>query len=577
MDTNSKPKLPTGITYRDPATGRFIKREEGETRVRTGGSVKVGTGGAVSNEDVMKFVQSLAQQKFQEGMAASYNQPVPESDMKREEFAKLFDTISNKVISKLSSVNSSLLELKKSNTDQGNRLINLSTSIFSAISSQKDTIDELYKIIDTRLAELVNKESKTVDKDSGTDKQSYKTAGLIRGIGGLNKQMVELNKTVTSKVVPLLSSISEKISGLKVENAVMAATPAPTAAKPVEETEKIAPASTKETRKRDEKTSYTMSKLEMLGDGLTKLLGGGALIGLGASLNDLSKNISNLPQTIANWTNEKTEDASSGAKEIAGKILSGVGLGDEKFYKEHPEVFDQYGKLLSKTGSDIGSMASTASDAIFKSDISPLSAKGWEKDLNELDNVFGQVSSIFKLFVDDISHIKKYAEESGLFDLIKSMVGLNSGSEDITQKSSSQPGFLTKQPIKTEKTNSQIKPKEVIKRAKPKLRNQPVGEYSIVNSVSNQNIENSIIKQPISPITTSIQESTIAIAESKNNAKNVGTNQQSSPVVLNNTTSNNQNMGLLHSPSPRNTESTKQTLDRMMLYGNYTGTGFLMN
>jgi hypothetical protein len=574
MDTKSKPKLPTGTTYRDPATGRFIKREEGETRVRTGGSVQVGTGGAVSNDDVMKFIQSLAQQKFKEGMAASFNQPAPESDMKREEFAKLFDTITNKVISKLGSVNSTLLELKKSNNEQGTRLINLSTSMFSAISSQKDTIDELYKIIDTRLAELVGKDSKNDAKDSGSDKQSFRTAGLIRGIAGLNKQIVELNKTVSSKVVPLLSSINEKISVAKISQAVVTATPQPTAAKPVEETEKIAPASTKDKQKKDEKSSYTMSKLEMLGDGLTKLLGGGVLIGLGASLNDLSKNIANLPETIGNIIKEKAESTTKNVAKSGMETILSPMTGDN-FFKQNPEWFDEYTSRLGKTGSDIGSMTSTASDAIFKSDISPFSAQGYEKDLKELDAVFGQVSSIFKLFVDDISHIKKYAEESGLFDSIKSMVGITSDKKPDSKisKENKKPGFVT--PV--EKTNSQIKPKEVIKRAKPKLRNQPIGEFSIVNTASTQNIESNIVKPLISPITQSIQNASSTIEESKsmNNGNNV--QQQQSPVVINNSTNNNQSVGLLHSPSPRNTETSKQLLDRLMLYGNYTGTGFLMN
>jgi hypothetical protein len=579
MDNNSKPKLPSNKTYRDPATGRFLKREEGETRVRTGGSVQVGTGGAVSNDDVVKFIQSLAQQKFNEGMASSYNQPVPESDMKREEFAKLFDTITNKVISKLGAVNSSLLELKKSNNEQGNRLINLSTSIYSSISAQKDTIDELYKIIDSRLTELVNKEFKSNDngKDSGPDKQSFRTAGLIRGIGGLNKQLVELNKSVTSKVVPLLSSISDKISNINAQNIVAAATPPPSAATPTQETEKIPAASTKNTRKQDEKSSYTMSKLEMLGDGLTKLIGGGALVGLGASLNDLSKNISNLPQTIGNIIKEKSKETTKNVAKSGMEIGLSPLTGDD-FFKENPEWFDKYTSFLRKTGTDIGSIASTASDAIFKSDISPFSTQGYEKDLKELDAVFGQVSSTFKLFVDDISHVKKFAEESGLFNSLKEMLGISSDStvqpNNIKPKNE-KPGFLTKQPAKSESTNSQKKPKEVIERAKPKLRNQPIGQFSIVNSVSS--IDNNILRNPISPINRSIQESTMELEESKNITKNSSNNQNSSPVIVNNSTSNNQNMGLLNNPSPRNTESTKQTLDRLMLYGNYTGTGFLVN
>lgn len=569
-----KPQLPRTASYRHPDTGKFIKKQEWEELAQVGKRGSVTMSAAVSNKQIKQYIDMLSHQSFGQGLAQSYERN-DTGGIKTDEMEKLFDTIATKIVNKIGGIQTNINEIKKQNDQHATRLINLSTSMLSTMTSQKDTINELYKIIDKRLS-MGNSVGDKKDDKVIKNEPELKSAGIIRGLGGLNKLLVELNKTVSSKVFPTLLNIQKQLGDAKPQIKPIDTTK-PTAATPAIEQEKIQPSKT--IAKKDEKAAYSQSNIEMFGTGLKSLLAGSGIIALGGSIDSLTKKIENLPQYISGKIGET---AKSGAKAGFEKLTSLAPNSEQfqQFFKDTPNWFEQYSSELGKDFSQVGET---------------WSAEGWKKDVSEMKEVFGSVSSMFKLFVDDISYIKTYAEKSGLFDSLRSMIGLDSGEKPVkvAKEKDVTPSMSTpeqhEQIVKERQANKnpsiqkKDKPPKNVNPNVPGIhrldfyKKEPIGELSIINEATKPIVPN-VVRNSLTPTTNSIKESTLALQTARQELTQQGAIKQIHPQVsVNNQTNNNQHVGILNNPSARNSESSKAMLDKMVLFGGYTGTGFLVN
>jgi hypothetical protein len=541
-----------------------------------GGTVTVSPStGAVSaegvakyNEELKKYINNLAQQSFQAGFASSFGKD-SDKDSSQSEFAKLFDTISNKVINRIGNVNSNILELKKQNSEQSVKLLNLTTSMYSTMSSQKDTIDELYKIIDTKLGQLIGKLDKNSEptKTNTAENSPIRAQGIIRGIGGLNKQLVEIHKIIAAKIVPMMNTIIEKIGAQSQAARVEAVTPKADAIVEKDEIVKQ-PATNTAIVKKDESRTHTLSRLETAGVGFGQILGGASLMGIGGIIESMKKSIDELPAKLlarGKETVSKTEIPFAQGATLGdlGEQLSK--FGDKSFFKR-----------------DLAQDAQNLMEPLFgaiKENIATRIGKDqeWLTSLFEkYDEEMKPFNSAVKSVTDGIDavieQVTGWAEYFGKSDKV------NKNPEDKNLDGTPSQRLPKMDQAYVQKVNSKPEPLRGI-HALDLYKKQPLGEYSIVNNATNPlpSITGNIVSNPISPMTQAIQQSSSEIELAKQNSLN-NTIKQSHAIILNNNQqSAPQQPTIINPPTPRNTDSTKAFLDKMVLMGGYTGSGILLN
>ncbi len=586
----SKPTLPKPPQYRYPKGhpsgkgGKFMKPEVAEKIMSEGGTVTVSPStGAVSaegvakfNDEMKKYINNLAQQSFQAGFSSSFGKD--EKDSSESEFSKLFETISNKVINKIGNVNSNILELKKQNSEQAVKLLNLTTSMYSTISSQKDTVDELYKIIDTKLSQLIGK----IDKNNEPAKQTsendspIRAMGIIRGIAGLNKQITELHKTVTSKVVPLLSAIADKISTQAQLAKVEAETPKADVLKPETEVVQAPASNTVSIVKKDQSRAESASRVETLGTGLAQIVGGAATMAGGGFLESILQKIDDLPSKLMDMGKES-------AKQIEIPLAQGATLGDLS------KQFDLWKK-------------ESFGDRDFTQDISNLMEPLWEglkenvaerigKDQAWMTELFSKYDSEVKTFQGVVKSVTDGID--AVIEQVTDWGNYFKKSPKVTDDKGIAPKNLDGTPSQKMDSNSEPLTNKLSKpieqqdteirgiHALDMYKKQPIGELSIVNTATNplQSISGNVVQQPISPMTQAIQQSSSEIEMAKRNGLIDALKQQTQMILINNKESNTKQQPptIINPPSPRNTDSTKAILDKMALMGGYTGSGFILN
>jgi hypothetical protein len=577
-----KPSLPKTPQYRYPKGhpsgkgGKFMKPEVAEKIMSEGGTVTVSPStGAVSaegvakyNEELKKYINNLAQQSFQAGFASSFRKD-SDKDSSQSEFAKLFDTISNKVINRIGNVNSNILELKKQNSEQSVKLLNLTTSMYSAMSSQKDTMDELYKVIDTKLGQLIDKLDTTpvAKSDMGSPNNSDDNIEILYSITDkldkIHNSIIFSGDVQSGLLDSLITLISDKFDLESIEKV----TPKPDVLQHEQDGSKD-PASKPTIIKKDESKSQTISKTESSITGAVgQILGGAAIMSIGAIVDAFKDKLPELLTKFTELTKHFTDlsDTISGVKTFVEDLFSFDSNDSTKKVDESQLPKNNNGEPLLPNleykGEPVINKGPKYDD--FTKAIKQKREESPKKTLiNRVKGFFEELST----------DIDTYFERSK--DSNKNLDGTPSQllPEQKRQLEEEKQKRLQK---KSKKTNGSILDNNI----EQGFKKSPLGEYSIVNNATNPlpSITGNIVSNPISPMTQAIQQSSSEIELAKQNSLN-NTIKQSHAIILNNNQqSAPQQPTIINPPTPRNTDSTKAFLDKMVLMGGYTGSGILLN
>lgn len=544
--------------------GRIMSKSDAEKLDQEGklSTMTVASSGAVTNEQLQHYKQKLNKYEYEQfGSKFAKSFEKSNDGIKREEFIKLFETMSNKISSTLGTINTNVVDIKKENGSSSTKLINLTTSILAASSSQRDTLNELYKIVDSKLSDLVSKRSdKNVPKTKLSEDREPKVAGIIRGIGGLNKQLVAINGNM-AKMVKLLNSLAEK-SGISTK-----ITPTIT---PEEKKEKI-----DEPQKLEKVSSVKSEKAGPLSEsrsstfleGIAKIAGGATLMTLAASINEMVKSVKDLKEYIN--IPEKAKALHERAVDDVSYTFSAMDSG--QFFEQGKEVLtDQLNTILDFAGKITGL---TDDFKEFSSYIDKIGngIAGFAKDVKDIFPSFGNDS---KEAENVKSQPKTFAEKAITSDTKSQIKPENTKIEpkDVNGKK------VESEKVVSTKQHKILNPPIVTKHRLDLYEKSPVGEFSVSNPAPKaSSISDYMVSQPLSNSTEAVAASSKTVEDIKMEKTGQQNGSTQGPVVINNNNvNNNQTNGTGFIPSVRNTDSTKSFLDRMSISGQYIGTGFTL-